>query len=69
QRMYWSNDVDLGCPVVKVTMSQNRYLKMKSLLHFQDNSWTDENKNDKGFKIRLLITEIRAQFQKFGVFG
>ncbi|KAF2904939.1 hypothetical protein ILUMI_01235 [Ignelater luminosus] len=25
ERMYWSNDDDLGCPVIKATMNQNRF--------------------------------------------
>ncbi|KAF2890290.1 hypothetical protein ILUMI_15883, partial [Ignelater luminosus] len=59
------SDDDLGCPVVKATMSRNRYLKLKSILHFQHNSWANKNKDGRGFKIRPLITKLHAQFQKF----
>lgn len=55
ERDYWSDHEDLGVQIVKNAMSRNIYYAIKSCLHFQDNSKFEENKHDKGFKIRPLI--------------
>ena len=38
------------------------------MIHFQDNSKAGECKDDKAFKVRLLIDKINAKFQQWGVF-
>lgn len=68
EEMYWSYDEDVTCPLVRKAMSRNRYKKIKSQIHFQDNKQVTKNKHDRGFKIRPMITMIRASFQQFGIF-
>jgi DNA excision repair protein ERCC-6 len=64
ERLYWSEDEDLGLKIVKKAISRNKCKKVKSMIHFQDN----ENKQDRGFKIRLLMEMINVAFQQSGIF-
>lgn len=68
ERDYWSDQEDLGEPIVKNAMSRNAYLELKSIIHFQDNSKANENKNDKSFKISPLFQMINTNFRKWGIF-
>ncbi|XP_045456089.1 piggyBac transposable element-derived protein 3-like [Melitaea cinxia] len=47
-------------------MSRNRFDKIKSFLHFNDNSRIDNT--DKAFKIRPFIDKANESFRKFGIF-
>ncbi|XP_039631232.1 piggyBac transposable element-derived protein 3-like [Polypterus senegalus] len=49
-------------------MPKNRYLKIKSMLHFNDNSKVQENKDDRGFKVRPLIVALNKNFRRWGIF-
>ncbi|GFW29128.1 piggyBac transposable element-derived protein 2 [Trichonephila clavipes] len=49
-------------------MTRNRYLEIKSMIHFADNNEAKSQENDRVFKIRKLITEMNANFQKWGIF-
>ncbi|GFT29834.1 hypothetical protein TNCV_4892221 [Trichonephila clavipes] len=49
-------------------MTRNRYLEIKSLIHFADNNEAKSKANDRAFKIRKLITEMNANFQKWEIF-
>ncbi|GFY71938.1 piggyBac transposable element-derived protein 2 [Trichonephila inaurata madagascariensis] len=49
-------------------MTRNRYLGIKSMIHFADNKESMSQANDRSFKIRKLITEMNANFQKWGIF-
>jgi hypothetical protein len=49
ERDYWSEDDDLRIQIVKDAMSRNKYLELKSVLHFNDNQKANENKGDKSF--------------------
>jgi hypothetical protein len=66
--LYWSEDKDLGLEMVKKAMSRNKYKKLKSMIHFQDNDLANENKHDRGFKIRPLMEMINVAFKEFGIF-
>ena len=68
ERYYWSNDEDLGISLVKNALSRNRFQMLKSFIHFVDNSEAENNKHDKGFKIRPLYTMLQKSFIKFGIF-
>jgi DNA excision repair protein ERCC-6 len=68
ERLYWSQDEDLGLEIVKKAMSRNKYKKLKSMIRFQDNDLVNENKYDRGFKIRPLMEMINFAFQQFGIF-
>ena len=68
ERYYWSNDKDLGISLVKNALSRNRFQMLKSFIHFVDNSEAENNKHDKGFKIRPLYTMLQKSFIKFGIF-
>lgn len=67
-RHYWSNDEDLGVPLLKKGMSRNRFQFLKSIIHFCNNDEASSNKADKGFKIRSLISLISNSYQRFGIF-
>lgn len=49
-------------------MSRSRFQDMKSILHFCDNNEAENNKNDRGFKVRKLIAAAQKSFLKFGIF-
>ena len=68
ERHYWSEDDDLGLDIVKNAMSRNRYQKLKSLIHFNNNDLANDNRHDRGFKVRPLISMMNASFQQFGIF-
>ena len=68
ERDYWSNDEDLCILVIKKAMSRNRYQLLKSVVHFCNNEEANNHKDDKGFKIRSLLSMITKSFQQFGVF-
>ncbi|XP_049779384.1 piggyBac transposable element-derived protein 2-like [Schistocerca cancellata] len=68
EKLYWSEDEDVCIPIINTAMSRNKYQKLKTLLHFQDNDLAIENKHDRGFKIRSLLKMINESFQKFGIF-
>lgn len=68
EKFYWSDTDDLGVSIVKNAMSRNQFLKIKSFIHFNDNDLAEEQKNDRAFKIRPLISMINKSFQKFGIF-
>lgn len=65
-KLYWCRDDDVHIPFVEQAMSRNRFDKIKSYLHFNDNSRID--KTDKGFKIRPFIDKANKSFRKFGIF-
>ncbi|XP_049942542.1 piggyBac transposable element-derived protein 3-like [Schistocerca serialis cubense] len=44
EKLYWSEDEDVFIPIIKTAMSRNKYQKLKTLLHFQDNDLANENK-------------------------
>jgi hypothetical protein len=44
ERDYWSEDDDLEIQAVKDVTGHNKYLELKSVLHFNDNKKTNENK-------------------------
>lgn len=67
ERHYWSQAQDLGVPLVQKSMTRNRFLKIKQMLHFNDN----ENIGDKparDFKIKPLIDKLNENFKRFGIF-
>ena len=68
ETQYWSNDEDLGLQIVKSAISKSKFQDIKSILHFCDNNEAENNKNDKGFKVRNLITAAQRSFMKFGIF-
>ncbi|CAH2098249.1 unnamed protein product [Euphydryas editha] len=65
-KLYWCRDDDVHIPFVEKAMSRNRFDKIKSYLHFNDNSRID--KTDKAFKIRPFINKANESFRKFGIF-
>ena len=68
ERHYWSNDEDLGISLVKNALSRNRFQMLKRFIHFIDNSEAENNKHDKGFKVRPLYTKLQQSYMKFGIF-
>ena len=68
ERHYWSNDEDLGVSLVKAAMSRNCFQRLKSVIHFCNNDVANENKQDKGFKVRKLISAFQKSFMQFSLF-
>ena len=56
-RMYWHSVV--GVDLVKNCMSQKQFEKIRSVIHFNDNSM---NSNDKLHKLRPVIDILSANF-------
>ncbi|GBP70847.1 PiggyBac transposable element-derived protein 3 [Eumeta japonica] len=65
-KLYWCRDEDVHIPFVERAMSRKRFDKIKSYLHFNDNSRIDNT--DKAFKIRPFIDKANESFRKFGIF-
>ena len=67
-RNYWSNEEDLGVPIIKKAMTRNNFQHLKSIINFCNNERWEENKSDRGFKVRSLIEMIQKSFKKYEVF-
>ncbi|KAG8226269.1 hypothetical protein J437_LFUL004826 [Ladona fulva] len=67
ERDYWSDQEDLGVPLVRDAMSRNTSLEKISVIHFQNNAKVKDNKNDRSFKIRPLIDMVNANFRKWKI--
>ena len=65
--MYWSFVEDIGLPLVRSLMSQNKFRKTKIYLHCCDNTNLDET--DKWAKLRPLIEAVNEKLQLFGIFS
>lgn len=63
---FWSTDEDLGCPLVKSTMSRNRFRDIKRYIHFCDNHNLEEG--NKFAKVAPLYKELNKNLIKFKVF-
>ena len=68
ERHYWSNDQDLGISLVKNALSRNLFQMLKRFIHFIDNSVAENNKHDKGFKVKPLYNKLQQSYMKFGIF-
>lgn len=55
QHQYWSNEPDLGCDLVKRSMTKNRFCSLKQYLHFNNNDAIPQNCNDPLYKLRPLL--------------
>lgn len=66
-RDYWSTQPDLQVPYVSNIMPRTRFEKIRSALHFSDNSKTVPRSSptyDKANKIRPVINHLNLQFQQ-----
>jgi hypothetical protein len=52
QKMYWSKDDDVVCPIVAKQMSRNRFEEIKTSLRFADNNHLEQG--DKLARVRPL---------------
>lgn len=57
---YWTTDKLLATPFFGQVMSRDRYMSILSVLHFCDNNNID--RNDKLFKIRMLLNHVRKAY-------
>ena len=67
QRLYWSKDHDISCPLISRSVSRKRFENIKKLIHFADNN--NLPAGDKLAKIRPLQDRVNASLQQFGVFA
>ena len=58
-RAYWEAETYYA-PIADI-MPRNRFEKLLTMLHFQDNSATEEMKKDKAWKIRPWLSALRSQ--------
>ena len=49
-------------------MARNRFQILKRIIHFCNNSDCEKNNEDRGFKVRPLMSMIQKSFIRFGVF-
>lgn len=66
-RLYWSRDSDKEVPLVRQTMSRNRFEEIKKYIHLSDNSQLD--KNDKFSKLSPFFNSLNKQYMQFRVFS
>ena len=67
ERDYWSNQPDLGVPIVSEALSSKHFLQIKSLFHLVDNT-TGEGNSNKMAKVMLLYDHLNSSFIKYGIF-
>ena len=67
ERDYWSNQLDLGLPIVSEALSSKRFLQIKSMFHLVDNTTLEGNSN-KMAKVMLLYDHLNSSFIKYGIF-
>lgn len=66
ERLYWSQREDFGVELVKQLFSRDRYIQLKSILHFANNDIPLEDKT-KDFKIAPLYAKLNENFKQFGI--
>lgn len=66
-RSYWSQNPTLGCPIIKSTMTRDRFLRLKRFLHVCDNQTIDPK--EKFAKVSPLNNMLNKRFMQFGVFS
>ncbi|KAI4462448.1 transposase is4 [Holotrichia oblita] len=59
EKLYWCTDEDLNIPLVRGSMSRNKYYEIKKYFHLANNETVD--KNDKVYKIRSLMEKLNKQ--------
>lgn len=64
---YWSTNPTMECPLIRTTMSRNRFVRLKRNFHVCDNRNLD--KNDKFSKVTPLNNLINEKFMQFGLFS
>lgn len=65
-RMYFSEDDDVACPLVKKALSRSKLESIMKNAHFADNN--NLAKNDRFAKVRPLIDLVNCKFIQFGIF-
>lgn len=60
-KQYWSTDPLIATPIFSKIFTQDRYLLLRRLLHFDDNS--NSNGNDKLSKIRTVVETLRRKYR------
>ena len=66
-KFYWSLDEDKGIPLIRQTMSRNRFDEIKKYIHLSDNDKLD--KSDKFTKVRPFFKELNKKYMQFGIFS
>ena len=64
---FWSNQSDLGVPIMSKAPSSKHFLQIKSMSHLVDNHTLDGN-NDKMAEVALLYNSLNESFVKYGFF-
>lgn len=59
-KQYWTTDPLLETPIFSKIFSQDRYLILRRMLHFDDN--VRQNGGDKLYKMRTIIETLRKKF-------
>ena len=64
--LYWSNEEDIGCPLIKGLMPRNRFVFIKSNIQVCDDQRLQGS--DKWCKLRPLIDLLNGKLIQFGDF-
>ena len=67
ERDSWSNQPDLGVPVVSEALGSKRSLQIKSMFHLVDNTILEGN-SYKMDKVMLLYDHLNSSFIKYRIF-
>ena len=62
---YWSNQPDLGLPLVTDAMSSKRFIEIKRYLHIADNGHLQTG--NKAAKVFPLYNSLNQNFVQFGI--
>ena len=65
-QLYWPNQEDISCPLVKGLVLRNRFVSIKSNIHVCDNQRLQGS--GKWCKLRPLIDIVNEKLIQFGVF-
>ncbi|XP_045103522.1 piggyBac transposable element-derived protein 3-like isoform X4 [Portunus trituberculatus] len=60
---FWATGEDLGVRPIQEAMSRDRFCKILSNLHLNDNQKMDPMKKDKLYKLRPLVESLNKKFQ------
>ena len=65
ERDYWSTAADLGCEVVKGTMTKNRFQELKRYFHAVDSKNLEQSKMA---KVKPVYDSLNSALTQFGFF-
>jgi len=62
EKDYWNEAQDLKAECVQQLMPKNRYMKLKSVVHFVDSETVSQHSNDRAFKKRPILAFLSVHY-------